>query len=126
LAKKPTKERLTEAQVRALGLLKQYGSLTPSDFAHLMWPDSKGHANYSRHGKGKVVVGAGIRRSAGGYLSRLARRGFVDKRTFAGSIQYNITDKGLNALAAYEFARLPKMIVTTHGVKRQIRQSKDG
>lgn len=73
-----TKERvLTEAQEKALLIVREHGPILPARFSELMWPDSPAHNRAHNVGSSGAARGVALWRSAGGFLGKLRRRGWV-------------------------------------------------
>jgi len=73
-------EVLTEPQVKALTILQNHGPLRPREFARLMWPDSPGWQRHARCGPNGSHKGGGMYLAAGGYLGKLARKGWIYRK----------------------------------------------
>lgn len=98
--------KLTAPQRRALDILDyatgddgRRSGLTPTDFAHLMWPGADGWRRVSKCGPYGSRRGGGMVLGGGGYLGKLVKRGLA-RRVFGcrGSYRFEITDLGRNAL----------------------------
>jgi len=92
--------KLTEAQRKALEIVRDNGPIIPSFFARLMWPESPSWKRYSNVGRG-ATCGVGVVRGAGGYLGRLYRRGWVRQTYYLQTIVprgYVLTETGKQAL----------------------------
>lgn len=91
--------QVKEKSIKALEIVRDHPGIRPGNFADLMWPDSDAHL--AQHGCGRngngVQQGAGINKSAGGYLAKLCKHDYV-KNTFNNPHGYEITKKGLNAI----------------------------
>lgn len=72
---------LTEAQRKALEIIRQHPSIRPADFAERMWPDSDGHQRYHKCGPKGVTRGGMMAVAAGGFLGKLRRAGFIQRGT---------------------------------------------
>lgn len=78
---------------RALLLINNHPDIAgPRDFGRLMWPDHPGWKRLGKSGHG-VAHGVGLRLAAGGFLGRLAKRGFVTPLP-----PYRLTAKGIEYL----------------------------
>lgn len=70
--------KLTEIQIKALQIVKDYRRITPRRFAELMWPNSKCWNHSTKCGPSGVTRGGGMWLAAGGYLGRLRKLKLVD------------------------------------------------
>jgi len=68
---------LTDAQVKALAIIRDHGPLRPREFARLMWPDSDGWRRHSRSGPNGSCKGGGMHLAGGAYLAKLNHLGLV-------------------------------------------------
>lgn len=68
--------KLSESQRRALGIIKEFPSVGPRDFARMMWPDSPGWKSSSGHGA-HTRRGGGMWLAGGAYLGRLRAAGLI-------------------------------------------------
>ena len=94
--------RLTGPQRKALQIVAQHAPIHPKQFAEVMWPDSPCWRHSCRVGHG-ASRGAGMSLAAGGYLGKLARKGWIIMRyQFLGKeyrrLGYDLTDDGKKAL----------------------------
>lgn len=90
---------MTDAQARALTILREHGPMMPREFAERMWPDSPGWERVHRCGYG-ATKGRMMAMSGGAYLGKLHKRGLVrivTKRWLPG-FMWTISPKGLAAL----------------------------
>lgn len=93
----------TASQLRALTILAAHGPLRPREFAQSMWPRSPGWKSSARCGAHGSHRGGGMYLAAGGFLGKLAKRGWVrrDYRFMHGSAiddGYRLTDLGRQVL----------------------------
>jgi uncharacterized protein YjhX (UPF0386 family) len=89
---------LTGPQRRALETIARVGAITSAkQFARLMWPDSDGWTTLVGHGHG-VARGGQMPSTAGSFLSRLVRKGWVTG--IGGDHPYRLTAAGIAALDA--------------------------
>jgi len=94
---------LTEAQERALRIFyevrqnNRYGTLSARFFAEKMWPDSDGWKRVSNQGNG-ATSGKGMWLSAGSYLSKLKRLGYLHRDISGSQVVWSISAKGIEAL----------------------------
>ena len=90
---------LTQAQQRALEIIRHNGRITPGRFADLMWPDSPGHNRIHKCGSYGASKGVMMAMAGGGYLGKLWKRGLI-RPVFDGYIrEWVITHEGLGAEA---------------------------
>lgn len=79
---------LSEAQKKALEIIRDHGPIRPREFARKMWPDSEGWRRSSRAGLYGSSRGGGMNLAAGGYLGKLARKGWIvmlyERLTYGG------------------------------------------
>lgn len=82
--------KLTEAQRRALTIVKMHAPIGGSRFGYMMWPQMK-------QGFGRKAQAAGF--AGGGFLAKLATKGLVRHAyTEAYCTEYRITEAGRTAL----------------------------
>lgn len=95
------KAPLTQPQAKALDIVAKYPGMNPARFAERMWPNSPGHQRSHKCGAYGSSKGGMMAMAAGGYLSRLERKGWlrgVYKTTYR---EWFITPEGRKALKAY-------------------------
>jgi hypothetical protein len=85
---------MTPAVQKALSILCKHRTLTPTEFARLMWPRSPSWRSSSRVGRG-VALGTAIKQCGGRMLNQLCRAGFANQQQGG---HYTITAQGLRAL----------------------------
>jgi len=100
---------LTEAQHKALKIVRDHGPIRPREFAKAMWPDSPGWKRHCKCGPGGCHQGGGMYTAGGAYLGKLARKGWVMQRSRRlGGVYsedgYILTHAGLVALRQAEAA----------------------
>lgn len=95
--------QLTDAQRRALEIVRDHGPIYPSEFGKRMWPDHDGHRRYVRCGPNGVTRGGGMRLAAGGFLGKLAAKGWIRRSVRVSSptmfTGYALTNAGRKALS---------------------------
>jgi hypothetical protein len=95
--------RTTPARLRALAIIRDNPGIGPTQFARLMWPDSKGHRTRSNRSSTPAggAVGAGIKMSAGAFLRRLGNDGLIGEiHGPHGKTDWYINEPGRKALEA--------------------------
>lgn len=98
-----TKEQvLTEAQEKALQIVQEHGPIAPAWFSELMWPDSPARRRVYKCGPKGSTRGSGLWLSAGGFLGKLRRKGWVEYK-FSGyrpirRLGYILTAEGRDVL----------------------------
>jgi hypothetical protein len=63
---------------RALTILRDYGPLTPREFAEKMWPDSPGWNRVHKCGPTGASRGRAMAESGGGFLGKLRKQGLAE------------------------------------------------
>lgn len=86
---------MTESQARGVEIVMNHSGIKPREFARKMWPDSDGWSTMTNCGYG-VSKGGGMNLAGGGYLGKLARKGWVRSRN-----GYYVTSKGVADLKAH-------------------------
>ena len=71
---------VSEKTAQALHILEDHGphGITAAEFGQTLWPDAEGHRRYHKNGNNSVARGRMMNMSAGGYLGRLRKMGFID------------------------------------------------
>lgn len=95
---------LTECQLRALRILVLHGPLAPKGFAEYLWPaDHPGWRRVGNCGQGSSR-GVGMRLSAGGYLGKLLKLGWVEwaPERFGHLREFRVTREGLDVMRVAE------------------------
>lgn len=88
--------QLTGPQRNALKVLDRHGPVSCPAFAAIMWPNSPDWGVLHNVGRGGSARSTQIVRSAGAYLAKLGKRGWV-YRNFVTN-EYSITAAGTAAL----------------------------
>lgn len=65
--------KLTQAQTRALTIVRDHPGIRPREFAKLMWPESEGWSHHVKCGSNGSHKGGGMPLAGGGYLGKLMR-----------------------------------------------------
>ena len=73
---------LTDPQYNALHIVALNGPIRPSRFADKMWPDSPAHQISYKCGAWGSTRGRGLVLSAGSYLAKLRKRGWVKEQYY--------------------------------------------
>jgi len=95
---------LTATQHRALSLLYYNPALRyPSEFAHLMWPDSPAWSRGGKCGRNEngLQKGQGIMKAGGAYLAKLEYAGLISCNwpdMHATAREWRLTEDGLRLM----------------------------
>lgn len=92
---------ITPARLRALAIIRDHPGIGPSQFAVLMWPNSKGHTRRSHRSSTPAggAIGAGIKMTAGAFLQRMAKDGLIGAiHGPHGKTDWYVHDAGRKAL----------------------------
>lgn len=98
---------MTPFRRKALEMLRDFGPLTPSAFAHKMWPDSPAWKHSLACGPNGAHRGRGMYKAGGSYIGKLSQAGLVEPDvTLIGNRLYHKGYK-LSRLGEEELKRLP-------------------
>ena len=94
---------MTQTQLEALRILRDYGPLRPTDFARHLWGDD--HPGWNRRGKAGphgATHGVGLKLAAGGYVGKLYQKGWVEPVVGTVEVQYKLSREGRRVLKEQE------------------------
>lgn len=84
---------LTDFQKRAILVLGDHNDISARGFALAMWPDNYMHERHITGGTG-IQRGKGAWLSAGSYLAKMAKRGWVGRAGRSTADGYVLTQEG--------------------------------
>lgn len=98
---------MSEAQLRALRIVRDNPGIAPREFAKAMWPDSPAWQHSVKCGPNGSHKGGGMYLAGGAYLAKLANLKLVNRVFDTYQTFYHLSSDGRQALeTAAETARL--------------------
>ena len=95
---------ISTKQVKALTILRDNPNITANRFAYLYFNGTEKKyllTSISNQGNG-ACPGKKAWLCAGSYLGKLARLGYVQKKTYSGPTRFSITEKGEKELSEHD------------------------